>query len=79
MSAADEVRRGLGGAADAGELHEILRLERHAPAGLCNRRGDGIVTAARAERRHGPFIVAAREAELVLWQRSDAAIFGFSR
>ena len=69
VAAADEVGRGLRGAADAGELHHVLRLEVQAPAGLDDRRGDRVMAAAGAQRRLRALVVAAREAERVLRQR----------
>src|SRR5207253_5820640 len=50
VAAAHEVGGGLGGAADARQLHHVLRLERQAPARLDDRRGDRVMPAARAQR-----------------------------
>src|SRR6185503_12832544 len=64
-----EVVRSFGAAADAGELGDAVRLDGELPEGLDERGGDGVVPAARAEGRDLAFVVAAREAELVLRQR----------
>src|SRR6185437_431377 len=68
VAAADEVGRRLRGAADAGQLDQVLRLERLPPAGLHDGGGDGVVAAARAEGGEGPLVVAADQAELVARQ-----------
>src|SRR6185437_1256974 len=68
VTAADEVGRGLGGAADAGELHDVLRLERLAPAGLDDGGGDRVVPAAGTQGGEGSLVIAADEAELVARQ-----------
>src|SRR5262249_49360263 len=69
VAAGDEVRRRFGRATDAGELHQILRLEVDPPGGFHYRGGDGVVTAACTQRRERAFVVAAGEAERVLRQR----------
>src|SRR5205807_9073157 len=49
VSAAQEVSRTLGGAADTGELSHIFRLNAHLKHGIDNAFGDGIVAAAGAQ------------------------------
>src|SRR6185436_2458216 len=61
-----EVRGCLGRAADAGEFGHSVRLDRELPARLDDRRADGVVPAACAERGDRAFIVAAREAQRIL-------------
>src|SRR6185312_5622304 len=62
----EEVRGRLRGAADARELRHAVRLYGEIPARLDDRRADGIVPAARAERGHRALVVAVREPERVL-------------
>ena len=76
VAAAHEVGGGLRRAADARELHQVLRLERQLPAGLDDGGGDGVVPAAGAQRRQRAFVVAAGEAERILRQRRMGD-FGF--
>src|SRR5579862_6021765 len=72
VAAGEEICRGLGGAADPGELYDVLRLERQRPARLNDRGGDRVVTAARTQRGQRPFVVATRESEGVRRQRRVA-------
>ena len=69
VAAAHEVGGGLGRAADAGELHQVLRLDGEPPAGLHDRRGDRVVAATGAQGRERALVIAPREAERVLRQR----------
>jgi hypothetical protein len=69
VRATDEVSRSLRGAADAGQFDEVLWFDRKAPARLHDGRRDGIVAAARAQRRQGALVVAPRHAERVTRQR----------
>ena len=69
VSAAHEVGGGLGGAADPGELHHVLRLEGERPARFHDRGGDRVVPAARAQRRERALVIAPREPEGVLRER----------
>ena len=48
---AQEVRRGLRRAADAGDLRDVPRFDAHLPERLDQALGDGVVAAARAQRR----------------------------
>src|SRR4051794_30824468 len=68
MRVAEEIVRRLRRAADAGELCDLVRLDVGFPAGLDNRRGNRIVSAARAQRRNAAFVIAARMADFVLRQ-----------
>src|SRR2546429_656266 len=63
---AEEVGRGLRRAADAGELGDAVRRHVELEERLDDRARDRVVPAARAQRRHRPFIVAVGVAELVL-------------
>ncbi len=65
---AEEIGRRLRRAADAGDLRDPMRLDRQLEARLDDRRGDRIVAAAGAQRRHRAFVVAMRVAERVLRQ-----------
>jgi hypothetical protein len=65
---AEEVRRRLRRAADPRQLGHPVRRDRQVVEGLDDRRRDGVVAAAGAQRRHRPFVVAPGEAELVLRQ-----------
>ena len=76
VAAADEVGGGFGGAADARELDQVLRLKVNRPGRFDYGGGDGIVAATGAERRQGAFVVAAREADCVPRQRR-VRYFGF--
>ena len=69
VPAADEIRGGLRRAADARQLHHVLRLDVETPGGLDDGGGDRVVAAAGAQRRQPAFVVAAREAERILRQR----------
>ena len=73
---AEEVVRGLGGAADAGELGDAVRLDVELPEGLDQRGGDGVVPAAGAERGDLALVVAARVAGGVL-DEGRVVEFGF--
>src|SRR6185295_17211066 len=64
----EEIRRRLRRAADARKLRHLVRRDRQLEERLDDRRRDRIMAAAGAERRDGPLVVAAREAELVLRQ-----------
>ena len=50
VRAAHEVRRALGGAADAAHLHHALGLHAHLVHGVDDALGDGVVAAAGTER-----------------------------
>ncbi|MBA7716506.1 hypothetical protein ES703_125579 [subsurface metagenome] len=63
---AEEVIRRLRGAADAGNLRHPVRLDRQLVARLDDRRRDGVVAAAGAQRRDFSFVVAMGVAQLVL-------------
>src|SRR5207244_9579766 len=65
---AEEVVRGLGAAADAGELGDLMRLDGELVEGLDQRRRDRVVAASGAERADLALVVAPCEAELVLGQ-----------
>ncbi len=58
MAVAQEIVRRLRRTADAGELGHPVRFEREFETGLDQRRADGIVSAARAQRRDASFIIA---------------------
>ncbi len=60
-----EVRGRLRRTADAGELGDAMRRNRQLPERLHDGRGDRVVPASGAQRRHRPFVVAARETDLV--------------
>ena len=60
-----EVRGGLGRAADAAHLGGAMRRQVELPERLDERRGHGVVPAASAQRRHGAFVVALGQAEVV--------------
>ena len=68
MRTADKVSRGLGGAADPGELDQVVRLDRIGPGRLGDSGRDRVVTAARAQRGIGAFVISARESERVARQ-----------
>ena len=65
VRAAHEIRGGLRGAADAGELHQLFGPHIEPPAGLDDRGRDRIVPAAGAQRGHAAFVLTARHAERV--------------
>src|SRR5262249_38425768 len=64
----EEVVRRLRRAPDAGDLGDAVRLDRELEAGLDDRGGDRVVTAARTERRDLALVVAVGKAEVVLRQ-----------
>ena len=68
VRAADEIGRGLRGAAYARELHQVAGLDGIRPAGLDDGGGDRIVPAARAQRGIGALVLAPRQPERVLGQ-----------
>ncbi len=65
----EEVIGGLRRAADAGDFRHPVRLDRELEAGLDDRSGDRVVTAAGAQRRDLALVVAVGIAERVLRQR----------
>ena len=69
VAAGEEIGRRLRRAADAGHLGDAVRRQVHLEAGFDQRGRDRVVPAARAQRRHGAFVVAPRQAERVLRQR----------
>ncbi len=69
VRAGEKVGRRLRGAADARELGDHVRRDVELEEGPRDGGGDRVVTAAGAERRHGAFVVADGEAELVRLQR----------
>src|ERR671931_2514348 len=68
VGVAEEIGRGFRGAADAGELGHPMRLNVELETSLDDRPGDGIVAAAREQRRYRALIVAVGVAECVLRQ-----------
>src|SRR5205807_9982562 len=76
VRAAEKIGRGLRGAADAGELGHPMRLDVELETSLDDCPGDGVVTAARAQRGYRTLIVAVGVAERVLRQRRMMK-FGF--
>jgi hypothetical protein len=65
MGSAEEVGRGLGRAADAGQLGDAVRLDGQLEEGLDDGAADRVVAAAGAQRRDRAFVMTAREAERV--------------
>ena len=59
----------FGAAADTRELGYAMRLDVELPAGLDDGGGNGVVPATRAQRGDLAFVVAARVADLVFWER----------
>src|SRR5690349_3887250 len=68
MRIAEEIGRRLRRAADTGQLGDAMRRDVELEKSLDDRRGNGVVAAARAERRDRAFVVAPRIAERVLRQ-----------
>src|SRR5258705_6951341 len=68
MALAEEIIGRLGRTADARKLGQTVRLDVQFETGLDDGGADGIMAAARAERRDGAFIVPVRESERVLGQ-----------
>ena len=60
-----EVRGGLGRAADSGELRDLIRLDAQIVERLDDALGDGVVAAAGAQRRLTAFIVENFQPEAV--------------
>ena len=69
VRAADEIGRGLGRAADAGQLHQLFRAHVEPPARLDDRGGDRVVAATRAQGRHAALVLAPGHAERVGGER----------
>jgi hypothetical protein len=65
VALAKHVGRRLGGASDAAQFGDSVRRQAQFEAGVNDRRADRIVPAAGAQRRHRPFVVAARVAKFV--------------
>ena len=65
VRARHEVGGALGGAADAGELHDALGLDAHLVEGVDDALGDGVVAAAGAEGGLAAAIVEDLEADAV--------------
>ncbi len=65
----EEVRRRLRRAADARELRDAVRCDVELEERLDDRGGNRVVSATRAQRRHGAFVVAPRVAARVFRQR----------
>ena len=65
VRAAHEVRRALGGAADAAELDHALRLDAHFVHGVDDALGNGVVAATRAERGLASAVIDNGEADAV--------------
>ena len=66
VRAAEEVRGRFRRATNSGELRYPMGRNVQLEERLNDGRRDGIVTAARAQRRYGAFVISMREAELVL-------------
>ena len=65
---ADEIRRCLGRAADAGEFHHAVRRQRQLPAGLHDGGSDRVVAAAGAQRGQRALVVTAAQPQRVAGQ-----------
>ncbi len=68
VRSAQEVIGRLGAAADTRQLGDPMRQNVQFPASLDDGRRDGVMAAARAERRHLAFVVASGVADLVRLQ-----------
>ena len=67
-----EVRGRLRRASDAAHLRRAMRRDVELPQRLDERRGDRVVAAPGAQRRHRAFVLAPREPECVLGERGVA-------
>src|SRR5262249_56086868 len=61
----EEIGGGLGGAADAGELGDLIGLDAELVEAFDHALGDGVVAAAGAQRGLTPLIVEDLEAQAV--------------
>src|SRR6202012_4814095 len=66
VALAEEIVRRLGRTADTGNLGNLMRLDIELETGLDQRRADRVMPAPSAQGRDAAFVVAMREAELVL-------------
>src|ERR1700727_871533 len=66
---AEKIIRRLRTATDAGKFGDAMRFDIEFPTRLDYRGGNGIVSAAGAERRNFPLIIAAREPARVATER----------
>src|SRR5476649_2882783 len=77
MCAVHKIGRGLGRAADTGELGDVFRLHAHFIHGVNDALGNGVVAAARAQRGLAPAIIENAQPDMVgFWCGSGRDSYG---